>query len=778
MSDKPKIKDLTEGRLPCPNCSAWIHFQDFEPLQITNCPECAAPVFNPMKVKEFWLYKPLGGGGMGSVYLAVSEEQGGEFAVKILPSEQRSNPELIAAITKEGEIGSVIGKAPNIIEVVDYGCHEGEYFTASRFVEGARLDIFISSASSLSERQALDIILQVIDAEMHIVNCGFLYRDIKPENVIIVEETAQVKLFDFGLCMSLEQASNPDATDALEGSPFYLPPERIVAAPEGEYSEIYSLGMLLFHMLSGTTYFSQAEIRNLVNKHVSPLRVASVTNRLKHCSPELSAALDKMIARDPNQRYHKLSELKAVLEHICSNASGYALPESVHQHDARSFSSADSGAAACKPGRKGLAALLVILAVVAVGVGGWHLMNRHAEQARMREIRVDVAGKLGISPDIEAPSRSLEEVKRMSESLAQELLSAREQALPSFDEGMEVSRICKDLSISVAMRKTPGRGVQAVEKLYCDRLMEVVANELERSVGDFPLEDAIGKAAETLGVALPAVKPDDTPEQILKAAENDAERKAMEKFPSKELAVANMKILNAYRTHREGDTVTVSDQAGQKVTGAYGGREGNLLVIGTRRILISDLPMSERIKFDQALSSARCAEEIRRVKERFEASREEYRTEQLKVRSEEMLKDAGYSLEGDKHVHVSDLVDAAVERQRHRFEENRKDKKKEIETRLAKDFDKERFFRDHGYVMVDGKWVSQKDAVDKLLDERKDAYEKDRARRLADARKETLREAEEKVFTGNRYLLMNGKWRPAAEVLENRTRHVYHQTKE
>ncbi|MBN1863965.1 MAG: protein kinase [Victivallales bacterium] len=779
MSEKPSVKDLMEGRICCPGCQAQIHIHDFEPLQMISCPECGAPVFNPFKVKDYWLYKPLGGGGMGSVYRAVSEEKAGEFAVKILPREKRSDPELIAAIAREGEIGTIIGEAPNIVEVVDYGCYEEEYFIASRFVEGTRLDIFISSASRLSERQALDIILQITDAEMHIVNCGFLYRDIKPENVIIVEETAQVKLFDFGLCMSLEQASDPDASDALEGSPFYLPPERIVAAPEGEYSEIYSIGMLLFHMLSGTTYFSQAEVRDLVNKHVSSLRVASVTNRLKHCTPELSAMLDKMIARDPNCRYHRLADLKVDLERICSDASGYALSEG-NRRDAMSQPSSppDSDDVSGVFRRKTLKVLLVILAVTAVGVGSWHLMNYHADNARMREIRINVAEKLGISPDVRPPSCSFEEAKRKSESLAQELFSVREQGFPVFDAGMEVSKICGELSIPAAMPSPPEHSVQKLTELYSDRLEEVVSGELGISAGEFPEAEARRKAAESLGLALPVAKPERSAGQILEEAEKEADRKAMEKFPSKDLAAANMKVLNTYRSCREGEDVTITDQTGQKVSGTYRGREGNRIIIGTRKILITDLPMDERMKFDQALSSAKCADEIKRLKDRFDTAKTQFRTRELKTLSEEMLKDAGYRMKEGKYVHVSELVDAAVEDQRGVFEGKLRGMRGKIVTRLADELHKDKFFRGHGYVLQNGHWVSQKDAVEKLLSERRDAYEKDRAARVAEARRETLRQAEEKVFSESGYIFVDGSWRSASEALDARTRLVFYQTKE
>jgi len=128
-----------------------------------------------------------------------------------------------------------------------------KYFIVTEFVHGDRLDMLVESRKQIPEKEAVKIILEIIEAEMHIIQSGYLFRDLKPENIII-DRTGTVKLFDYGLCVTLHDAANHEnITDELNGSPVLHPPERIVGAPEGEYSEIYSLGMVLFYMLAGRT---------------------------------------------------------------------------------------------------------------------------------------------------------------------------------------------------------------------------------------------------------------------------------------------------------------------------------------------------------------------------------------------------------------------------------------------------------------------------------------------------------------------------------------------
>lgn len=773
MADRPKIKDFQEGRLSCPGCSTDIHINDYEGLEVTNCPSCNSPVFIPMKVKDYWLFKPLGGGGMGSVYESLCESDSGEFAVKILPREKNTDPELIETITREGEIGKILGKCQFIAEVVDYGCAEGEYYMASRFVEGTRLDVFISTASHLSERQALDIILQVIDAEMHIINCGFLFRDIKPENIIVIEETGQVKLFDFGLCMSLEQAANPDPSDALEGSPFYIPPERIVAASEGEHSEIYSLGMLLFHMLSGTTYFSESDIKNLLTKHVGALRVASVTNRLKHCSPEISAILDKMIKRDPNQRYHQLAPLRQELAELREKAEGYSLADA-----GKPEPTANGTTAPKKPmdKKKRLTILLVTLLVVAIGVGGWNFLNYQAEQTRKQELRLAAARRLKIPIDVAKPKLPPAEVNKKVNEEYQRLYDQRSAQYPPFDESAAKAAICKDLSISITMTKDPDYTIKQLDSLANKQIKLDSDREIKKQLGSFSEENVKKYLAEKMGIGYPVVPPTKTLKEIERKLTEEAEQKAKEKYSSKVLASDTMNILKTYRNYREGDRVTVSDHTGAKFSGLYKGKDGRKVIIGTRKVRLNDLTAGERIKFNPGLCSSKAAESVKRLKNDFNQKRAGFIKDYINKEGADIFEKYGYKLEKDKWVSNADIIDQKADDAKKEFSKKLRANKKKIQEQVKKKFNKEKFIQRHGYCKIKGKWYSQKAAIKMLLKKKKNAYNSERNKKLAKIKKDTRKEVETKIYKENTYIFYENRWQPAFDALEREVMRTSNQT--
>ena len=269
MSNIPEIDELNKGIYKCLSCGKKLTMDgDGRGASVQTCPKCAAPVFPPFKLKNYWCLKPLGGGGMGSVYYAISEADGKECAIKVIPQWQAGNTGLVDNMRREAETGLAIGRHKNLVAAIEHGCFNDEYFLAMEFIKGERLDSIISSHGAMPEPQAWDIATQLAEAVAHICAKGYLFRDMKPENAI-VEADGNVRLFDYGLSMTIEAAQTAGESEEIEGSPFYLPPERIVGAPEGEYSEIYSIGMVLFQMLNGATYYSQAELGDLMAKHVT-----------------------------------------------------------------------------------------------------------------------------------------------------------------------------------------------------------------------------------------------------------------------------------------------------------------------------------------------------------------------------------------------------------------------------------------------------------------------------------------------------------------------------
>jgi len=307
--NKPDLDLLKLMQYKCEYCSAINPFEGVTPLSFTSCHKCGAPNFIPYFIKNYWLYKPLGGGGMGSVYKAVYfDNPKWEFAVKILPREKKHDQHLIDSLMNEAAIGSKFGHHPHLVAVADYGNYKDEYFAALEFSKGKRLDQIIDESESLNPKFVLLWALQLLSAEQRIWDSGYLYRDMKPQNIMI-DMNGNAILFDYGLCLDKNKTVDLNS-DIVDGSPLYMPPERIIGMAENMSSEIYSIGMVMFHALTKKTYYTATGAYELAKKHVTSLRVGSVANRLSSSATnKIVPILDKMIARIPSMRYQTFKEL-------------------------------------------------------------------------------------------------------------------------------------------------------------------------------------------------------------------------------------------------------------------------------------------------------------------------------------------------------------------------------------------------------------------------------------------------------------------------------------
>jgi serine/threonine protein kinase len=311
---KPELKDLEQGFIICESCGCKVLIKDNISLSIAKCPACSTSNFIPMLIKDYWLYEPLGGGGMGCVYHAFHRcDSKLEFAVKVLNREKKNDKFLIDSLMEEAKIGFRFRNHPHLTKVYEYGIWKEEYYAVYEFIDGIRLDQIIESPLQRTDKQIILWALQLLSAEQHIFDSGYLFRDLKPQNVII-DRNGNVKMIDYGLAISIEKAINGDNSDHIVGSPHYIPPERIEGAPESQYSEIYSLGMLMYHLISRKTYYSSEDIRKLVEKHVTSLRMADALSKLPpKTNPEIARILIKMIRREPALRYQSYKELGAEL---------------------------------------------------------------------------------------------------------------------------------------------------------------------------------------------------------------------------------------------------------------------------------------------------------------------------------------------------------------------------------------------------------------------------------------------------------------------------------
>jgi serine/threonine-protein kinase len=313
---KPNIELLNGNCFECGSCHTVLSLMNFTPLSLEKCTQCESPIFIPYNVKDYWLYRPLGGGGMGSVYKAVHYKYPNmEFAVKILPRDKKGDPRLIEALLKEASIGKTFGRHPHLTAVSDCGSYGNEYFSAMDFCEGRRLDQLIESSEPIPQEYVLLWALQVLSAEQKMYDCGYFYRDLKPQNLII-DKDGNAHIIDYGLCVKVDEATNK-GVETVDGSPLYMPPERICGLPENMSSEIYSLGMVMFHALARKPYYTATGAFEVSRKHVNSLRMANVANRIPTTvSSKIADILDSMIARAPSERYQTYKEAAVAIKNV------------------------------------------------------------------------------------------------------------------------------------------------------------------------------------------------------------------------------------------------------------------------------------------------------------------------------------------------------------------------------------------------------------------------------------------------------------------------------
>ena len=338
QSGMPSAKYLNrcwdKGQLPCTSCKKPLSISEMRPLQLQNCPHCDTPFFAPKKIADYFLYEPAGGGGMGSVYKAVSLNFPEHLlAVKVLSRQERSNPPNIHALLNEAAVSANFRENEFIASCLDSGFADDEYFTVMDYISGERLDKRIERLNQLPVQEVVPMALHILAAEQHIYARGFLFRDLKPENIII-NPNGYAVLLDFGLCISREQAFNP-TDEFISGSPYYLPPERLLGNSEDAYSELYSLGMVMFHALTGRTYYDADELQSLAKRHVSKLRVSSAA-KLEGIFPDLALLMEKMIRQNPEERpqtfvevFEAMKQIHAILPPLQDKSAGAELASGI-----------------------------------------------------------------------------------------------------------------------------------------------------------------------------------------------------------------------------------------------------------------------------------------------------------------------------------------------------------------------------------------------------------------------------------------------------------------
>ena len=210
-------------------------------------------VIKGQKINDrYQIIRMIGEGGMANVYLAHDTILDRDVAVKILRGDLADDEKFVRRFQREAISASSLSH-PNIVEMYDVGEDDGQYYIVMEYVEGKTLKSLIKRRGALTLPEVIDIMLQLTSAVACAHDSYIIHRDIKPQNVLIKED-GTVKITDFGIAMALN-SNELTQTNSVMGSVHYLPPEQANGSGATIKSDIYSLGILMFELLTGNLPF-------------------------------------------------------------------------------------------------------------------------------------------------------------------------------------------------------------------------------------------------------------------------------------------------------------------------------------------------------------------------------------------------------------------------------------------------------------------------------------------------------------------------------------------
>jgi beta-lactam-binding protein with PASTA domain/predicted Ser/Thr protein kinase len=349
---------------------------------------------------RYRILRKLGAGGMADVYLAEDEDLGRRVAIKILNDRHAGDEQFVERFRREAKNAAGLSH-PNIVSIYDRGEADGSYYIAMEYLEGRTLKELIVRNGPTPVPIAIDYARQILGALGFAHRNHIVHRDIKPHNIVVGRD-GRLKVTDFGIARA--GASQMTEAGSIIGTAQYLSPEQARGAPVDARSDIYSLGIVLYEMLTGEVPFSGDTPVEIAMKHLStvPSPPSELNPKVPH---DLDAIVLRALAKDPEDRYGSAEEMDADLGRV---ARGLAVSERTEA--AATMVLAGAGVAApttvLRPTRAPAAAgpppytavddlyeyeepyrrrpvwpwLLALVLIVAAGAAGWYVWTQIQSQ--------------------------------------------------------------------------------------------------------------------------------------------------------------------------------------------------------------------------------------------------------------------------------------------------------------------------------------------------------------------------------------------------------------
>src|SRR5881394_1887936 len=266
--------------------------------------------------KRYVIRRRLGSGGMADVYLAEDQELGRRVALKLLNERHAGDEQFVERFRREAKNAAGLSHA-NIVSIYDRGRAEGTYYIAMEYLDGRTLKELLVRNGPTPIPIAIDYARQILGALSFAHRNGIIHRDIKPHNIVVGGD-GRLKVTDFGIARS--GASQMTEAGSIVGTAQYLSPEQARGAPVDPRSDLYSLGVVVYEMLTGKVPFTGDTPVEIAMKHLSqvPKPPSEWREEVPH---DLDAVVMRALAKDPEQRYGSAEEMDADLARVARGVS-------------------------------------------------------------------------------------------------------------------------------------------------------------------------------------------------------------------------------------------------------------------------------------------------------------------------------------------------------------------------------------------------------------------------------------------------------------------------
>jgi len=347
--------------------------------------------------KRYVIKRKLGSGGMADVYLAEDQELGRRVALKLLNDRHAADDQFVERFRREAQSAAGLNH-PNIVSIFDRGRAEGTYYIAMEYLDGRTLKELLVRNGPTPIPIAIDYARQILGALSFAHRNGIIHRDIKPHNIVVGGD-GRLKVTDFGIARS--GASQMTEAGSIVGTAQYLSPEQARGAPVDPRSDLYSLGIVLYEMLTGNVPFTGDTPVEIAMKHLS--QIPEPPSKLRPEVPhDLDAVVMRALSKEPDQRYGSTEEMDADLARV---ARGVAVAPETEEAMTQVLSAVGAPTAATMITRPRAVApppayrppsyydyeevprgrsiwpwLLALGLIIAGGIGGWFLYSKIQQQ--------------------------------------------------------------------------------------------------------------------------------------------------------------------------------------------------------------------------------------------------------------------------------------------------------------------------------------------------------------------------------------------------------------